>query len=59
MWTDSSQAPLGACAKERRNKMLQLNYDREEILRVIDKVVRKTMAMDLTWDHFVVWLIMG
>gem|GEM_PF-5174032 len=30
--------------------MLQLTYDREEILRVIDKVVRKTMAMDLTWD---------
>lgn len=30
--------------------MLQLTYDREEILSVIDKVVRKTMTMDLTWD---------
>lgn len=30
--------------------MLQLTYDKEEMLIVIDKVVRKTMAMDLTWD---------
>jgi unsaturated rhamnogalacturonyl hydrolase len=30
--------------------MLKLNYDKEEILKVIDKVVRKTMTMDLTWD---------
>lgn len=30
--------------------MLKLNYDREEILKVIDKVVKKTMTMDLTWD---------
>lgn len=30
--------------------MLQLTYDKKEMLIVIDKVVRKTMAMDLTWD---------
>lgn len=30
--------------------MLKLNYDKEEILKIIDKVVRKTMTMDLTWD---------
>lgn len=30
--------------------MLQLVCDKEEILKVIDKVVRKTMTMDLTWD---------
>ncbi len=30
--------------------MLKLTYDRDEILKVIDKVVRKTMTMDLTWD---------
>lgn len=30
--------------------MLKVNYDREEILKVIDKVVKKTMTMDLTWD---------
>jgi unsaturated rhamnogalacturonyl hydrolase len=30
--------------------MLKLNYEKEEIIKVIDKVVRKTMSMDLTWD---------
>lgn len=30
--------------------MLQINYDRKEILSVIDKVTRKTLAMDLTWE---------
>ncbi|MFC9712430.1 glycoside hydrolase family 105 protein [Paenibacillus sp. NPDC056933] len=30
--------------------MLQVKYDREEILRVIDNVTQKTLAMDLTWD---------
>ena len=30
--------------------MLKINYDKEEILKIIDKVVRKTMTMDLTWD---------
>lgn len=30
--------------------MLKLNYDKEEIIKVIDKVVRKTMTMDLTWE---------
>ncbi|MGF7145142.1 unsaturated rhamnogalacturonyl hydrolase [Anaerotaenia torta] len=29
---------------------MELNYNREEIINVIDKVVRKTMTMDLTWD---------
>ncbi|NLK75952.1 MAG: glycoside hydrolase 105 family protein [Clostridiales bacterium] len=30
--------------------MLKLEYNREEIEKVIDNVVRKTMTMDLTWD---------
>lgn len=30
--------------------MLQVTYNREEILSVIDKVARKTLAMDLTWE---------
>lgn len=29
---------------------MKLNYDKEEILKVIDNVVRKTMSMDLTWE---------
>lgn len=27
-----------------------LDYDKEDILEMIDKVVKKTMTMDLTWD---------
>lgn len=30
--------------------MLKLEYDRKEIEEVIDKIVKKTMNMDLTWD---------
>lgn len=30
--------------------MFKINYDKEQILEVIDKVVRKTMTMDLIWD---------
>lgn len=30
--------------------MLKLEYNREEIEKIIDNVVRKTMTMDLTWD---------
>lgn len=30
--------------------MLKLNYDEQQIKKVIDAVVRKTMTMDLTWD---------
>lgn len=30
--------------------MLKLEYDKKEIEEVIDKIVRKTMNMDLTWD---------
>lgn len=30
--------------------MLKLTYDQDEILKVIHKVVIKTMTMDLTWD---------
>ncbi len=30
--------------------MLKLEYDKKQIEEVIDKVVRKTMNMDLTWD---------
>lgn len=30
--------------------MLQLDYDKQEILEIIDRIVRKTMTMDLTWD---------
>lgn len=30
--------------------MVKLNYDEKEILNIIDKVVKKTMTMDLTWD---------
>ena len=30
--------------------MLQLQYDRQQIEDAIDKIVRKTMNMDLTWD---------
>lgn len=30
--------------------MIKLNYNEDEILNVIDRVVKKTMTMDLTWD---------
>jgi unsaturated rhamnogalacturonyl hydrolase len=30
--------------------MLKINYDREQLLKVIDSVVKKTMSMDMTWD---------
>ena len=30
--------------------MLRLAYDKQEILEVIDKIVKRTMKMDLTWD---------
>lgn len=30
--------------------MINLDYDNEELLKTIDIMVRKTMAMDLTWD---------
>ena len=30
--------------------MLKLNYEKEHLLEVIDQVVKKTMAMDMTWD---------
>lgn len=30
--------------------MLKLKYDKKEIEEVIDKIVKKTMNMDLTWD---------
>jgi len=30
--------------------MLKLEFDRKEIEEVIDRIVRKTMNMDLTWD---------
>ena len=30
--------------------MLQLQYDKQQIEDVIDKIVKKTMNMDLTWD---------
>lgn len=36
--------------QERGIHMLQVQYNREEILSVIDKVARKTLAMDLTWE---------
>ena len=30
--------------------MLKLEYDKKQIEEVIDKIVKKTMNMDLTWD---------
>ena len=30
--------------------MLRLEYDKEQIEETIDRIVRKTMNMDLTWD---------
>ena len=30
--------------------MLQVKYDREQILHVIENVTKKTLDMDLTWD---------
>lgn len=30
--------------------MLKLEYDRQEILDVVDRIVRRTMKMDLIWD---------
>jgi unsaturated rhamnogalacturonyl hydrolase len=29
---------------------MKLDYDKVEIIEIIDKVVKKTMTMDLTWD---------
>ena len=29
--------------------MLKLEYDKQEILEVIDRIVNRTMKMDLTW----------
>ena len=30
--------------------MVKINYDKDKIIEIIDKVVRKTMTMDMTWD---------
>lgn len=30
--------------------MLKLNYDKTELLNVIDRIVKKTMTMDMIWD---------
>ena len=30
--------------------MLKLEFDKKQIEEVIDKIVHKTMNMDLTWD---------
>ena len=30
--------------------MFKINYDKDQILQVIDKIVRKTMTMDMTWE---------
>ncbi|NLO86029.1 MAG: glycoside hydrolase 105 family protein [Clostridiales bacterium] len=30
--------------------MIHLNYDKQEVLELIDKIVHKTMQMDITWD---------
>ena len=30
--------------------MLKLEYDKQEILEVIDRIVKRTMKMDLTWE---------
>ena len=30
--------------------MIKVEYDKETVLNAIDSVVKKTMAMDLTWD---------
>lgn len=30
--------------------MLKLTYDKDEILKIMDAVVRKTMTMDMVWD---------
>ena len=35
---------------ERRSEMIKVEYDKETVLNAIDSVVKKTMAMDLTWD---------
>ena len=29
---------------------MKLKYDRERILQAVDKIVKKTMQMDMTWD---------
>lgn len=29
--------------------MLKLEYDKQEILDVIDRIVKRTMRLDLTW----------
>lgn len=34
----------------RRNTMAGLKFDREKILELTDKVVERTMRMDMTWD---------
>lgn len=34
--------------------MLKLEYDKQELEQVIDKIVKKTMNMDLTWIGHVV-----
>lgn len=40
----------GRVRRERGITMLQVKYDREQILNVIDSVTKKTLDMDLTWD---------
>ena len=30
--------------------MTKLEYDKEQIEKIIDKVVERTMRMDMTWD---------
>lgn len=35
---------------EKENEMLKLEFEDEQISQVIDKIVERTMRMDLTWD---------
>ncbi|MCM1134604.1 MAG: glycoside hydrolase family 88 protein, partial [Clostridium sp.] len=37
-------------AAQKRGKMLKLNYDQNVIEDAIDRIVKKTMNMDMTWD---------
>ncbi len=47
----------GIFPEKERVQMLKLDFDRNQIEDAIDRIVHKTMNMDLTWDWPAVWPI--
>lgn len=50
MYKEQTLSDCWGSVTRKRGIKMNIQYDREEILLTIDKIVKKTMTMDLTWD---------